>query len=397
MWGVEIFDEVCLYFGSKIKMEFIMPKKQNEVVGEKLVVAINGEALRDKIYTIRGRRVMLDYDLAEIYGYETKAFNRQVRNNIEKFEGEEFMFQLTWEELDDFLRCKNCTLKNDSIGGEMILRSQNVTLKNKQGEHFKYLPYAFTEQGIYMLMTVLRGPLAVRQSRALVMLFKSMKDYILENRALLEQREQLKMITAVLENTKKVTEIEGEVVSIDKRLASVEEQIGKTVMRSEISPVLLDFNKAEERKEYIFLNGQPMRASELYMDIYAKAKRNIYIIDDYVSIKTLRQLQSVKSSVKVVIFSDNKGSYLHKSDYVDFARECPGVKVEFARTEGLIHDRFIVIDYGEEGEAIYHCGASAKDAGSKVAAVGKFEDELVKAAMGEVIERLKRNRKLVLR
>ena len=102
---------------------------------------INAEYLKDYIYNIRGVRVMLDMDLANIHGYSTKDFNRQVKNNIEKFE-QDFMFQLSDEECE-ILRCKNST---SSWGGR------------------RYNPYAFTEQGIYMLMTVLKGDLATKQS-----------------------------------------------------------------------------------------------------------------------------------------------------------------------------------------------------------------------------------------
>ena len=123
------------------------------------LIIVDEFTLKDKIYTIRGQQVMLDFDLAEIYGYETKNFNRQVKNNIERFEGEDFMFQLTKEEFDN-LRCKNST---SSWGGS------------------RYNPFAFTEQGIYLLMTVLKGDLAIKQSRTLVRLFKSMKDYLIEN------------------------------------------------------------------------------------------------------------------------------------------------------------------------------------------------------------------------
>ena len=121
---------------------------------------ITSELIRDKIYIIRGKKVMLDYDLAMIYGYDTKYLNRQVKRNIERFEGEDFMFQLTAEE---FLRCQNGTSKKEGQGGK------------------RYRPYVFTEQGIYMLMTVLRGDLAIKQSRALIRVFKAMKDYIFEN------------------------------------------------------------------------------------------------------------------------------------------------------------------------------------------------------------------------
>lgn len=102
----------------------------------------NSNDLKDKIYTIRGVQVMLDVDLAAIYGYSTKDFNRQVKNNIERFD-EDFRFQLTTEEVN-YLRCKISTTNISSMS--------------------RSLPYAFTEQGIYMLMTVLKGELAVTQS-----------------------------------------------------------------------------------------------------------------------------------------------------------------------------------------------------------------------------------------
>lgn len=130
---------------------------------------------------------MLDSDLAEIYGYETKNFKRQVKNNIQKFEGDDFMFELTDEETDILSRCKNFTLNRIKGGGSNI----------------KYNPYVFTEQGIYMLMTVLRGDLAIKQSRALVRTFKKMKDYILENQALIGQREVMQLSMQTIENTQR--------------------------------------------------------------------------------------------------------------------------------------------------------------------------------------------------
>ncbi|MGX8703434.1 MAG: ORF6N domain-containing protein, partial [bacterium] len=120
---------------------------------------VDEESLRNKIYVIRNQQVMLDFDLAEIYGYQTSKLNEQVRNNAERFEGEDFMFQLTKEEFEN-LMSKN---RISSWGGR------------------RKLPHAFTEQGIYLLMTVLRGDLAIQQSRTLVRLFKRMKDYIIEN------------------------------------------------------------------------------------------------------------------------------------------------------------------------------------------------------------------------
>lgn len=144
------------------------------------VIEITEEYKKDRLYEFRGKRVMLDSDLAEIYGYETKNFKRQVKNNIAKFEGDDFMFELDDEEVENLSRCKN------------------FTLNKGRGSNIKYKPYVFTEQGVYMLMTVLHGELAIKQSRALVKTFKKMKDYILENRNLIGQREilQLSMETA---------------------------------------------------------------------------------------------------------------------------------------------------------------------------------------------------------
>ena len=146
---------------------------------DKKITIVTAEQMENLIYVIRGHKVMLDVDLAKIYGYETKNFNRQVKNNIERFPSD-FMFQLTEDEI---LRCKNFT---SSWGGT------------------RYLPYAFTEQGIYMLMTVLKGELATKQSLALVRLFKEMKDYISSN-TLIGADDFLKLSIQTNENTSAIS------------------------------------------------------------------------------------------------------------------------------------------------------------------------------------------------
>ena len=149
-------------------------KNDSVIVGQNIQSAIIAEkTIRDKIYTIRGIKVMLDFELAEIYGYETKNFNRQVKNNAERFDGDDFMFRLTKSEMEELSRCKNFTL---------------IQTKGIKGGRSN-MPYAFTEQGVYLLMTVLRGELAVRQSRSLVRAFKAMKDYIVDNHALISQHD----------------------------------------------------------------------------------------------------------------------------------------------------------------------------------------------------------------
>ena len=136
---------------------------------EIIIPELNNETIESMIYIIRGQKVMLDFELAKIYGYSTKRFNEQVKRNIKKFP-ERYRFQLNKEELDIILRSKKSALNKNG---------------NFTGIHFKYLPYAFTEQGIYMLMTVLKGDLATKQSIALIDAFKQMKDFIVESNNLL--------------------------------------------------------------------------------------------------------------------------------------------------------------------------------------------------------------------
>lgn len=158
-------------------------------------IELDSKKIESMIYYVRNQKVMLDFELAEIYGYETKRFNEQVKNNIEKFD-KDFMFRLTKEEYENILRTKKST---SSWGGT------------------RHLPYAFTEQGVYMLMTVLKGELAIRQSKALIRIFKSMKDYIIENKDLLNNNANILKI--VNSNTKRIESIESVInnFSIDSK------------------------------------------------------------------------------------------------------------------------------------------------------------------------------------
>lgn len=137
---------------------------------DKELMIINETTLKDKIYTIRGQKVMLDFDLAEIYGFSVSAFNQQVKRNISRFD-EDFMFDL------------------NKIEMELLSKSQNViSIQSYGAKGGRTKPVkAFTEQGVYMLMTVLKGELAVKQSKSIIRLFKAMKDYLIENQQLIAQ------------------------------------------------------------------------------------------------------------------------------------------------------------------------------------------------------------------
>src|SRR3712207_5771002 len=249
------------------------------------IMIVNQASLVNKIYTIRGEKIMLDFELAEIYGYETKNFNRQVKNNIEKFEGEDFMFQLTNEEIKELLRCKNFTL-NRGTG---------------RGSNIKYNPYAFTEQGIYMLMTVLKGELAIKQSRALIRTFKQMKDYILENQGLIGKREFLQLSMQVTNNIIEMQDLRRDLMDVEDKVAEVVDALSNVVQKSDLSEVILDFSKPQVKRGYLVLNGQPIEANLAYRDIYSLAKKSIYVVDNYIGIKTLVLLKDINPMVEITI------------------------------------------------------------------------------------------------
>ena len=339
--------------------------------------------IKDIIYTIRGMKVMLDADIAEIYGYTTKAFNQQVKNNIDKFD-DDFRFQLTKEEYRDILRSKILTSKylvNDSFSDSNedaeFLRSKNFTLELKQGKFSKYLPYVFTEQGVYMLMTVLKGDLAIQQSKALVRAFKEMKDFIIDNRSLIGNRELLQLSMQTTQNTTDIAEIKRNMVT-----------------KADLAKVIQDFTDPQTRREYLILNGESVEANIAYSSIYKAAKRSVFVIDNYIGLRTLVLMKDTDTNVPITIFSDNIGKGLHLSDYNDFCGQYPNVNISFRKTCGIYHDRYIVLDYDTKTEKIYHCGASSKDAGDKVTTITEVADCQV---YHQIVDALLQNPVLTLR
>ena len=329
---------------------------------ENEIVIHSEQDLKSKIYTIRGVQVMLDFDLAEIYGYSVKAFNQQVKNNIEKFD-KDFRFQLNIDET-------------------LILRSKFLTAKFSTKS--RSCPYAFTEQGIYMLMTVLRGDMAIQQSKMLIRLFKGMKDFIVEREHLIGYDEVAKLAVQTSQNTKDIALIGQNLSEIKADLSSA---------KADIAHIIEDFTNPEMKKDFLFLNGKPVEADLAYLEIYAKAKKTIFVIDNYIDLKTLVLLKSARKNIKITIFTDNKGKGLHRKEYDDFSKEYPNIAVAFKMANGIFHDRYIVLDFGTENETIYHCGASSKDAGKKVSSVMTITDN---AAYNPLIENLLKNQDIVL-
>ena len=306
-----------------------------------------------------------------------------MRNNINKFD-DDFRFQITREELDDLVRSKNLT-------------SREGSLFQGQSGGTRYLPWCFTESGIYMLMTVLRGELATQQSKALIRTFRAMKDYIIENQDLIGRHEFTQLKLEVSDNKAIELQSRAKLNEIDEQIKSVVDKMSDVVMRSEISPFLLDLGKPTEKHEFLILNGEPAKANETYINIYSEANTSVFIVDNYISIKTLRLLQDVKPEVAVTVFNDNLGNKLHASDLADFAAEFPHIPVNSRTVGGMMHDRFIILDFNTPGERIFHCGASSKDAGKKLTSITEYKDNSIKTAFHSVVENLLQNPTLELK
>ena len=308
----------------------------------KEIVVIDETTIKSKIYYIRNQKVMLDFELAEIYGYETRAFNQQVKRNNEKFD-DDFMFQLTDEEVYE------------------LSRSQNVTLKRGtgRGSNIKYNPYAFTEQGIYMLMTVLRGELAVKQSKALIRMFKQMKDFIIENQDFISSKELVQIAIQTNQNTKDIAEIKSQMAT-----------------KEDLKKVMDNFIDPETYKHFLLMNGDKIEADVAYTKIYKSAKKSIYVIDNYIGLKTLELLRAARDKTQIVVFSDNvkNKDMLTKNILDDFRKDYPNIDLKLKIAGKKYHDRYIAIDFGTENEAFYLCGASSKDAGNKISSITKIEE-----------------------
>ena len=325
-----------------------MAEKKKDVTEstEIVVVEVTEELLREKLYEVRGVKVMLDSDLAEIYGYTTKALNQQVKNNNDRFDSE-FTFKLTQEEWKD-LRSKNLT---SSWGGS------------------RHLPNVFTEQGVYMLMTVLKGELAAKQSKDLVKTFKKMKDYILGNQGLIGQRDIMQITMQSAENKAEISRLRMDLGSVEKQMSDVMDQLSDVVTKSDLADMMNSFVNDEDNG-WLMYNTKYCSADVAYSSIYSQAKKSVYLIDNYIGLRTLVLLKNAPSGADIKIFSANIGSgKLHNVEYNDFCREYPGINITMQHTGGIFHDRFIVLDYGTKDERVFLCGASSRDAGGRITSI----------------------------
>lgn len=310
---------------------------ENEINSLVVQDNISNEEIKNLIYTIRGKQVMLDSDVAMLYHYPTKRINEAVNRNKQRFP-ENFCFQLTEEEYKS-LRFKNFTfneINSKDINEDNSLRSQIATLDESagRGKHRKYLPYVFTEQGIAMLSGLLKNDIAIQVSINIMNAFVEMRKFLAVNGQLFER----------------LTNVEYKLLEHDKKFDKVFDQL----------------QNEENIKQKIFFEGQIYDAYSLIIDIFKKANKKILIIDNYIDDSVLKMLTKKNKNVEVVILTSDK-SNIQKIDIQKFNKEYPILKI--AKTNKF-HDRFIVIDNKE----MYHLGASIKDLGKKCFGINRIED-----------------------
>ena len=298
-------------------------KELEQVEGQQLPVENKVESL---IRVIRGQQVMLDRDLAELYGVETKVLNQAVKRNLGRFP-DDFRFQLTKEE---------CS------------RSQFVTLNEGRGSNIKYLPYAFTEQGVAMLSGVLKSSTAVEANIRIMRAFVSMRHFMVNNAAVFQRLETIEFNQLVSNKVQAKILAHQEVQ--DHRIDEIFRRLDEGMYKP---------------KQGIFFDNQIYDAYSFVSELVKGAKQRIILIDNYVDETVLTLLDKRGKNVSATIYTQQV-SRQFRLDVDRHNSQYPPIEVDVFRRS---HDRFLCID-----DTVYHVGASIKDLGKKWFAFSKMED-----------------------
>ena len=299
-----------------------------------VVVNSTEEKIENLIHYVRGQQIMIDSDLAMLYNVETKRLNESVKRNSKRFP-ESFCFQLTEDEYVD-LRSQIATSNIET-----------ETISSKGGR--RYLPYAFTEQGIAMLSAVLRSDEAIQVSVNIMNTFVKMRRFLAENALMFDKIHSLEL----------------------KQLEYQKESNEK------FNQIFAYISEHEEVGQKIFFDGQIYDAFSLLVSLVEKAEKSIVLIDNYVDVGTLNILSKKKDGVDVTIYTVQR-TRLASQDIVNFNSQYPTLTVNYT---GVFHDRFLIVD-----ETIaYHIGASIKDAGKKCFGISRIEDVKI---ISDILQRL---------
>ena len=298
----------------------------NQIVSYRANEVVSEDAIKTMIMPVRGMQVMLDRDLAVLYGVEVKYLNRQVKRNIERFPPD-FMFQLTKE---DCLRCQ--------IG----------TLNGKRGEHIKYMPYAFTENGIAMLSGVLRSPTAIEINIRIMRAFVAMRRAFANVEPLLARVETVER--------RQITDQQHNEERFDA--------IFKAMDGGDFPP------------QKVFFEGKHYDAYSFARKLVRKAAKSIVLVDGYCDDVTLDILADKRGGADVTIATVAK-TPITQTAIEKFNKQNPTLTV---KTTGVFHDRFLILD----GKELYHFGASLKDLGRHYCAVSKMDAMFIPSIMERI-------------
>ena len=310
----------------------------SEIVGMTDIVArdIDDAFIKSRIYTVRSVQVIIDRDLASLYGVEAKYLNRQVKRNIERFP-EDFMFQLTKEE---------------------CLRCQIVTLNEGQGQHLKYMPYAFTENGIAMLSGVLRSHTAIEINIKIMRVFNAMRRALASMAPILER---------IAETERRQLEDRAKQIADQSRNEERFDTIFKAMDGGDFPP------------QKVFFEGKHYDAYSFAKKLVRKAAKKIVLVDGYSDEVTLDILSQKKGGVEVLVATSQKMIDKHLTSVAveKFNKQNPTLTV---KAVGTFHDRFLILDDKE----LYHFGASLKDLGRQYCAVTKMDAMFIPSILDRV-------------
>ena len=299
------------------------------------------DIIKSRIFTIRGVQVMLDRDLAELYGVPTKVLNQAVKRNIERFPNH-FMFQL--EKID----IASLRVQMDIPYVDTSLRSQIVTLNNGQGRHLKYMPYAFTEQGIAMLSAVLKSEIAIVVSIRIMDVFVAM-------------RKALASIAPILV---RLDNVERRQITDQSRNEERFDTIFKAMDGGEFPP------------QKVFFDGKHYEAYSFAKKLVRKAAKSILLVDGYCDDVTLDILSAKRGCVRVTIATVAK-TPITETAIAKFNKQNPTLEVVHT---GKFHDRFLILD----GKELYHFGASLKNLGRNYCAVTKMDSMFIESILQHI-------------
>jgi hypothetical protein len=313
-----------------------MNTNNNKTVAETGLATIDGSDIHSLIHTVRGLQVMLDSDVAKLYGYETKNINKAAMRNIKRFP-EHFRFQLTAREFENFTNYKHLNSMGES------LRFQNGTANSNAMN--RYLPYAYTEQGIAMLSGLLKNEIAIEVSINIINAFVEMRKYI----------------ASIGSNELRLSHLENEWMKYKPKMIEVFDA----------------FQNDEFPQEKLFFNDKHFDAYKFVVELIKTAKSGITVIDNYLNDSILDIFSHTEKNVEKSVITTSKCK-IDKSAIATFEKQHGRISIIKSNE---FHDRFIILDNNE----IYAFGGSLKDLGSKTTTVNKLEDPKI---CGELISRI---------